>query len=80
MKKAKKSEEIKLSKAEQRVFDYMFEYGSITTLQAFVDLGESRLSAMIFNLKKKGVLISDERKEVENRWGEKRWVKEYKIA
>lgn len=73
-------EEIKLSKAEQRVFDYMVEFGSITTLQAFVDLGESRLSAMIFNLKKKGVHIADERKQVSNRYNEKRYVKEYRIA
>ena len=72
--------EIKLSKAEQRVFDYMVEFGSITTLQAFVDLGESRLSAMIFNLKKKGVNIADERKQVSNRYNEKRYVKEYRIA
>lgn len=72
--------EIKLSKAQQRVLDYMVEFGSITTLQAFNDLGESRLSAMIFELKKKGVVIADERKEVKNRWGESRWVKEYKIG
>ncbi len=72
--------EIKLSKAQQRVFDYMVEFGSISTLQAFNDLGESRLSAMIFELKKKGVVIIDERKEVKNRWGESRWIKEYKIA
>lgn len=73
-------EEIKLSKAEQRVFDYMVEFGSITTLQAFVDLGESRLSAMIFNLKKKGVHITDELKQVSNRFNEKRYIKEYRIA
>jgi hypothetical protein len=72
--------EIKLSKAQQRVFDYMVEFGSISTLQAFNDLGESRLSAMIFELKKKGVVIADERKEVKNRWGESRWIKEYKIV
>ena len=73
-------EQIKLSKAQQRVFDYMVEFGSITTLQAFVDLGESRLSAMIFELKKKGVLITDERKTVKNRWGEARSIKEYRIG
>lgn len=73
-------EEIKLSKAEERVFQYIMDYGSITTLQAFVDLGESRLSAMIFNLKKKGVHICDERKVVKNRYGESRWIKEYRIA
>lgn len=76
----KKITEIKLSNAQQRVLDYMVEYGSITTLQAFVDLGESRLSAMIFELKKKGVHIAGERKQVENRWHEKRWIKEYKIV
>ena len=80
MKEKKEVKEIKLSKAEQRVFDYMVEFGSITTLQAFVDLGESRLSAMIFNLKKKGVPIADDRKSVKNRWGENRSVKEYRIA
>lgn len=78
--KKNNSEEIKLSKAQQRVFDYMVEFGSITTLQAFVDLGESRLSAMIFELKKKGVNISGERKQVKNRYGEPRWIKEYKIG
>ena len=74
------TEEIKLSKAQQRVFDYMLEFGSITSLQAFVDLGESRLSAVIFSLKKKGVHIAGERKEVRNRYHEKRYVMEYRIA
>lgn len=73
-------DEIKLSKAQRRVFDYMTEFGSITTLQAFVDLGESRLSARIYELKDKGVHISTFPKIVTNRWGEKRTVKEYCIG
>jgi len=73
-------DEIKLSKAQRRVFDYMTEFGSITTLQAFVDLGESRLSARIFEIKEKGVNISSASKVVKNRWGEKRTVKEYCIG
>lgn len=72
--------EIKLSKTQQRVFDYMVEFGSITTLQAFVDLGNSRLSATIFSLKKKGVNISGERKSVKNRFGENCSIKEYRIV
>lgn len=75
-----KTKEIELSKAQRRVFDYMTEFGSITSLQAFVDLGESRLSAVIFDLKKKGVHISGVRKPVKNRYGEKRYVKEYMIG
>lgn len=72
--------EIKLTKAEQRVFDYMAEFGSITSLQAFTDLGNSRLSATIFNLKKKGVIINGEIKTVKNRFGENRYIKKYWIG
>ena len=69
--------EIKLSKSEQRVFDYMVEFGSITSLQAFTDLGNSRLSATIFTLKKKGVVIGGSTMTVKNRFGEKRYIKKY---
>lgn len=72
--------EIKLTKSEQRVFDYMVEFGSITSLQAFTDLGNSRLSATIFTLKKKGVVINGENIGVKNRFGEKRTVKKYWIG
>ena len=70
-------QEIKFSKSEQRVFDYMVEFGSITSLQAFTDLGNSRLSATIFSLKKKGVVIGGSTVTVRNRFGEKRFVKKY---
>lgn len=69
--------EIKLTKTEQRVFDYMAEFGSITSLQAFNDLGNSRLSATIFNLKKKGVVVGGSTVVVKNRFGENRYVKKY---
>lgn len=74
------AEEIKLTKTEQRVFDYMVEFGFITSLQAFTDLGNSRLSATIFNLKKKGVVIGGATIRVKNRFGENRYVKKYWIA
>jgi len=73
-------EEIKLTKAQKRIFDYIYEFGSITTLQSFVDLGESRLSARIFELKEKGINISSEIISVKNRYGEKRNVKKYYIG
>lgn len=72
--------EIKLSKGEQRVFDYMSEFGAITSLEAFVDLGETRLSGRIFELRKKGIPIGTRFKDVKNRYGEKRRVKEYCLA
>lgn len=73
-------EEIKLTKREQRVFDYMMQFGAITSLEAFVDLGETRLSGCIFQLKKKGVNISTQFKDVQNRWKESRRIKEYRIG
>lgn len=76
----KETTEIKLTKTEQRVFDYMMTFGSITSLEAFTDLGNSRLSATIFNLKKKGVVIGDEIVTVTNRFKEKRHVKRYHIG
>ena len=36
---------------EDRVLKYMRDFGSITSLDAFRDLGVTRLSAKIFNLK-----------------------------
>lgn len=72
--------EIKLTKRLQRVFDYMVEFGSITSLQAFVDLGETRLSGAIYELKKKGINVASEDVTVLNRYKEKRRVTKYRIA
>lgn len=70
---------IKLSKAQQRIFDFIVENGSITTLDAFIDFGETRLSARIYELKEKGVQIKTKHKTVKNRFGEIRHVNEYYI-
>ncbi len=78
--KVNESTVIELNTTQQRVFDYMTDFGSITSLEACNDLGETRLSARIFELKKKGVLIADEVIEVRNRYGEPRHVKRYRIA
>ena len=80
MRKTKKIKRIILNTTQQRVFDYMADFGSITSIEAFTDLGESRLSARIYELKDKGVNIGDEFIEVKNRFGETRWVKRYYIA
>lgn len=73
-------ETLKLNTTQQRVFDFMLEEGGITSMDAFVELGETRLSARIFELKKKGVNISSENISVKNRYGEKRSVKKYFIG
>lgn len=72
--------EIILNKTQKRVFDYILEFGSITSLQAFADLGETRLSARIYELKDRGVNIGTEVITVKNRYGESRHIKKYFIA
>ena len=72
--------EVILNTTQSRVMKYLQDFGSITTLQAFVDLGESRLSARIWELKAHGIKIDSEMIEVENRFHEKRHVKRYFIA
>lgn len=44
---------------EQRVLNYIREYGSITSMQAFTDLKITRLSARIFNLRARGFNIEN---------------------
>ena len=46
-----------MGKQQERVLNYMSDYGSVSSLEAFRDLGVTRLSAVIFNLKRKGVKI-----------------------
>mgnify|MGYP003142885810 FL=1 len=51
-----------------RTLDYLHEFGSITTLDAFRDLGNTRLSSTIFLLRKKGYNIVSDEVEVPTRW------------
>lgn len=67
-----------LNNTQTRVFNYIKDFGSITTLQACNDLGETRLSARIFELKDKGIPIGFEWIEVKNRYKEKRKKRERK--
>ena len=59
-----------MGKQQQRVLQYMQEFGSISSLEAFKDLGVTRLSAVIFCLKKKGHKITSETEFCKNRYGE----------
>ena len=65
---------------EQRVINYIRQFGSITTKDAFNDLGITRLSAKIFNLKKQGYEIKDNFEQGKNRYGEITNFKRYYLA
>ena len=54
-----------------RLLSYLKEYGSITSLEAIRDLGNTRLSAYIFDLKEEGYNIETESTKVPTRWTKK---------
>lgn len=55
---------------KKMVLDYIREFGSITPLDAFRDLGVTRLAAVIFDLKEDGHDIHTERERGKNRFGQ----------
>lgn len=60
-----------------RIIQYIKDFGSITTLEAFTELGIVRLGARISELRKDGVKIADKPETVKNRYGEKCHIKRY---
>lgn len=54
---------------EERVLEYIREFGSITTWDAFADLGITRLSAKIFDLDKDGYRFDRTTECTTNRYG-----------
>lgn len=72
---------VKLSPKEQRLYNYLKKKKShsITSLEAIDKLGDTRLSATIFLLRKKFFII-DEYVSSTNRYGEKTKFKVYTLA
>lgn len=70
---------IKDGTQERMILEYIFENGSITTLQAIKDLGILQSPARIWGLKRRGVNIQTRRKEVEDRYGKTKHIVEYYI-
>lgn len=60
-----------MARATQRdmVIGYIHDFGSISSWQAFTDLGITRLSARIFELKERGYLFRKEKVKTKNRYG-----------
>ena len=62
-----------------RLLEYLKIHKTITSLQAIRDLGNTRLSATIFNLRKDGYAINSTDIPVPNRWGTKTMVAQYEL-
>ena len=63
-------------KAKERVIEYIEQFGSITTLQAFTDLGITRLSEYIRQIRQERVVL-DETIATKNRYGDRTWYKKF---
>jgi hypothetical protein len=70
---------VKATQAE-RILSYIEEFGSITQMEALNDLGCMRLASRISDLKKLGHPIKSDIEAVQNRYGEKCYIKRYALA
>lgn len=55
----------------ERIIKYINDFGSITTYQAFTDLGITRLASRIHDLSERGYDFKRESVESINRYGDK---------
>lgn len=58
------------SRQQQRILDYITDFGSITAGEAYFDLGILNFSARLSELKDKGFRFNSVREKARNRYGE----------
>lgn len=63
----------------EKIIQYIRDFGSITSLQAFQDLGITRLSGRIYDLKCMGHCFKKEMVTGKNRYGEKTHYAKYSL-
>lgn len=64
----------------EKILEYIRRFGSITSWQAYADLGITQLAARIWNLKEKGYVFKTERVHCKNRLGEKTHYDVYRLV
>lgn len=62
---------------KQRVIEYINKFGSISSWEAYADLGITQLGARIDQLKKEGYNFKTEWESSKNRFGDKTEYKRY---
>ena len=55
----------------ERIKHYMSQFGSISTIEAFKDLGITRLGARILEIERQGIQIIRKTEYSQNRFGQK---------
>lgn len=64
----------------ERILNYIEEFGSITQLDALRDLGVMRLASRVSDLRSKGYNIVSKTESVKNRYGESCHIKRYSLG
>jgi hypothetical protein len=65
---------------KERIVDYIKAFGSISSWEAYRDLGVTQLGARIDQLKKDGYIFSTEWEKNKNRFGEDTQYKRYRLV
>ena len=63
-----------------RLYNYLKEGNKISTFNAMYDLGIADLQGVIRDIKKEGIEINSEYKQVQTRFGGTATVKEYRLV
>jgi hypothetical protein len=53
----------------EAIIDYITEFGSITPMEAFADLGITKLATRVSEMKKDGIVLKHEVVKGKNRYG-----------
>ena len=64
----------------ERIIKSMNDFGSITTLEAFTELGITRLASRIHDIRRMGIEIESETVKGKNRYDEPVHYSRYRIA
>lgn len=68
-----------MTNQKARIIEYIKKFGSITSKDAYVDLGITQLGARIFELKNEGYVFRTKFENGKNRFGEKVCFKRYSL-
>ena len=55
---------------QEKVLEYIKKHGSITPMEAFSELGITRLAARVNEMGRKGIILERARVNAKNRYGE----------
>lgn len=64
---------------QEKILNYIERFGSISTMEAFRDLGVTRLAARISDMEKCGIIVGREMISSKNRFGEPIHYMKYSI-